>query len=58
MVRIYLIESGHRRQQRSVGVTADLKQRLTHHHEGKSPLKPWHGVAYFAFAAEANCRGV
>ena len=46
----------HQRQQHYVGITADLKQRLLQHNEGKSPhtrkFKPWNLVVYTAFADE------
>ena len=44
----------HQRQQHYVGITADLKQRLLQHNEGKSPhtrkFKPWNLAVYTAFA--------
>lgn len=56
MIYVYLIESVHQRQKHYVGITHDLKQRLADHNEGKSPhtgkFKPWHLVAYTAFADE------
>ena len=56
MTYVYLIESVHYQDHHYVGVTADLKQRFSHHNKGKSPhtrkFKPWHLVAYFAFADE------
>lgn len=58
MVYVYLIESVHQRQQHYVGITQDLKQRLSDHNEGKSPhtrkFKPWHLVAYTGFADEST----
>ena len=60
MVYVYLIESVHQRQQRYVGITHDLKQRLTDHNEGRSPhtqkFKPWRLVAYTGFADEQTAR--
>ena len=60
MTYVYLIESVHQRMQRSVGLTHDLKQRLADHNEGRSPhtrkFKPWHLVAYTAFADEQTAR--
>lgn len=58
MVYVYLIESVHQRQQHYVGITQDLKQRLSDHNEGKSPhtrkFKPWNLVAYAGFADEST----
>jgi len=49
MTYVYLIESVHLRQQRYVGITDALKQRLSDHNAGKSPhtakFKPWHLIA-------------
>ena len=54
MTYVYLIERIHSRQQHYVGITKDLKQRLTDHNEGKSPhtskFKPWNLVMYLGFA--------
>ncbi len=56
MIYVYLLESVNLRQHHYVGVTHDLKQRLSDHNEGKSPhtrkFKPWHLVAYVGFADE------
>jgi len=53
MTYVYLIESVHSRQQHYVGITKDLKQRLTNHNEGKLPhtskFKPWNLVLYLGF---------
>ena len=58
MVYIYLIESVHQRQQRYVGLTRNLKQRLVEHNGGKSPhtrkFRPWTLVVYTGFADEAT----
>ena len=60
MTYVYLIESVHLRQQHYVGITHDLKQRLTDHNEGKSPhtrkYKPWDLVTYTGFADEQTAR--
>lgn len=52
---VYLLESiGERK--RYVGVTSDLKRRLTEHNSGKSPhtskFMPWRLVTYVAFSDE------
>ncbi len=56
MTYVYLIESTLQRQQHYVGVTPDLKQRLTDDNDGKSPhtrkFRPWNLVAYIGFADE------
>ena len=56
MTYVYLIESVHQRQQHYIGITRDLKKRLTDHNEGKSShtrkFKPWNLVAYTGFADE------
>ena len=53
-----LIESVHYQSHHYVGVTVDLKQRLSHHNEGKSPhtrkFKPWNLVVYLGFADEQS----
>jgi predicted GIY-YIG superfamily endonuclease len=60
MTYVYVIESVNERQQHYVGMTADLKQRLTDHNDGKSPhtrkFKPWHLVVYLGFADEQTAR--
>jgi predicted GIY-YIG superfamily endonuclease len=60
MTYVYLIESANLRQQHYVGITHNLKQRLTHHNEGKSPptrkFKPWNLVVYLGFANEQAAR--
>ncbi len=56
MTYVYLIESASLRQQHYAGITRNLKLRLTHHNEGKSPhtrrFKPWNLVTYVGFADE------
>ncbi len=56
MIYVFLLESAHQRQQHYVGVTHDLKQRLSDPNEGKSPhirkFNPWHLVVYIGFAEE------
>ncbi|MBL9217152.1 MAG: GIY-YIG nuclease family protein [Opitutaceae bacterium] len=58
MIYVYLLESVHDRNQRYVGITADLKKRLADHNAGRSPHtskhKPWSLVAYTAFADETT----
>ena len=51
---VYLLQSERFPDQRYVGVTADLKQRIPDHNEGKSPhtskYVPWKLVTYVAFS--------
>ncbi len=56
MTYVYLIESVYYLDHHYVGVTDDLRERLSQHNEGKSPhtrkFKPWNLVSYIAFADE------
>ena len=58
MFYVYLIESISVRDQRYVGITTDLRQRLRDHNSGRSPhtmkLKPWQLRTYIAFSNEAK----
>jgi predicted GIY-YIG superfamily endonuclease len=60
MTYVYVIESVNQHRQHYVGITADLKQRLADHNDGKSPhtrkFSPWRLVAYTAFADEQTAR--
>ena len=51
---VYLLQSESVTDQRYVGVTSDLKQRLADHNAGKSPhtskYLPWKLVTYIAFS--------
>ena len=51
---VHLMESTHRSPYRYVGLTTNLKQRITDHNAGKSThtpkFKPWHLVTYVAFS--------
>jgi putative endonuclease len=53
---VYLLESEAVVGQRYVGVTSDLKHRLSEHNQGKSPhtakYAPWRLVTYIAFSDE------
>lgn len=53
---VYLLQSEARVDQRYVGLTSDLKQRLAEYNTGKSPHTskhlPWKLVAYIAFSDE------
>jgi putative endonuclease len=53
---VYLLQSESSADQRYVGVTSDLKQRLADHNAGKSPhtskYLPWRLVTYVAFSDE------
>src|SRR5438094_9937198 len=50
---VYLIESLSAQEERYVGMTRDLKQRLRAHSQGKSShtakFKPWTLISYIAF---------
>jgi len=56
MYYVYLLQSEAVVCQRYVGVTSDLKQRITEHNAGKSPhtskYVPWKLVTYVAFSDE------
>lgn len=60
MTYVYVIESTCERQQHYVGITANLKQRLADHNEGKSPhtrkYKPWRLVTYIGFTDNQTAR--
>jgi putative endonuclease len=53
---VYLLQSDASAGQRYVGITSDLKQRLTEHNAGKSrhtsKYVPWSLVTYIAFSDE------
>ena len=53
---VYLLQSEAHVDQRYVGITSDLKQRLAEHNAGKSPYTskyiPWKLVTYVAFSDE------
>lgn len=55
---VYLLESDSSPGQRYVGMTSDLKKRMSHHNAGKSShtskFTPWHLVTYIAFSNEAK----
>ncbi len=54
MKYVYLIQSIPFPDQRYIGVTSDLKNRLAAHNEGRSPhtskYKPWKLISYVAFS--------
>ena len=58
MKYVYLIRSVSHPDQRYVGLTSDLQERLKAHNEGRSPhtskYRPWELVAYVAFAEETK----
>ncbi len=60
MLYVYLIESLSESGQRYVGLTTDLKQRLTDHNDGKSAhtskYRPWRLNTYLAFSDEDKAR--
>jgi putative endonuclease len=51
---VYLLQSRAFVDQRYVGLTSDLKQRLAKHNSGKSPptskVAPWRLITYVAFS--------
>ena len=58
MFYVYLLESDVLPEQRYVGLTTDLKQRLAEHNAGKSAhtskFLPWRLVTYVAFSDQAK----
>ncbi len=54
MFYVYLIKSVNNPEQRYIGFTEDLKQRIKDHNDGLSPHKkkyaPWELVTYLAFS--------
>jgi predicted GIY-YIG superfamily endonuclease len=58
MKYVYLLESIPRPDERYIGLTDDLRARLSKHNEGGSPhtakFKPWRLVTYVAFSDEAK----
>ena len=61
MYYVYLIESLSAQGERYVGMTADLKQRLREHNQGKSShttkFSPWKLITYLAFSDRAKAEG-
>lgn len=57
---VYLLQSQSHPDQRYIGFTADLKQRLATHNAGRSiytaKYRPWELEAYFAFKTERRAR--
>jgi predicted GIY-YIG superfamily endonuclease len=57
---VYLLISLAKPNQRYVGFTTDLKQRLKHHNDGASvhtaKYRPWRLVSYFGFDDERRAR--
>jgi predicted GIY-YIG superfamily endonuclease len=57
---VYLLQSETFSEQRYVGITSDLKQRLAKHSAGKSPhtskYMPWRLVTYIAFSDLGKAR--
>ena len=55
---VYLIKSSSHPNQKYIGITSDLKERLNAHNEGRSPhtskYKPWMLITYIAFADESR----
>jgi putative endonuclease len=53
---VYLLQSESAADQRNIGVTSDLRQRLVEHNAGKSrhtsKFVPWKPVTYIAFSDE------
>ena len=57
---VYLIQSIPFPDQRYVGLTSDLKNRLSAHNEGRSPhtskYKPWKLITYVAFSKDEKAQ--
>jgi putative endonuclease len=55
---VYLLQSQSAADERYVGVTSDLRRRLTEHNAGQSShtskFKPWRIVTYVAFSDDAQ----
>ncbi|MBT8370807.1 MAG: GIY-YIG nuclease family protein [Deltaproteobacteria bacterium] len=55
---VYLIKSASHPDQKYIGITSDLKERLKTHNEGRSPhtskFKPWKLITYLAFSDESK----
>ena len=55
---VYLIKSTSHPDQKYIGITSDLKDRLKTHNEGRSPhtskYKPWQLVTYLAFSNKSK----
>jgi putative endonuclease len=60
MFYVYLLQSEAHDDQRYVGFTTELKQRLRKHNEGASihtaKFRPWRLVTYLAFESERKAR--
>jgi predicted GIY-YIG superfamily endonuclease len=60
MKYVYLLQSIPFQDQRYVGITSDVKNRLKVHNEGRSPhtsaYKPWRLVTYVAFSDDEKAR--
>ena len=58
MKYVYLIQSIPFPNQRYIGLTSDIKDRIDAHNEGRSPhtskYKPWKLVTYLAFSNESK----
>ena len=58
MIYVYLIESLEHAGERYVGLTHDMKVRLTSHNAGRSShtakFRPWRLVTYIAFSDETK----
>jgi len=58
MKYVYMIESIPHSDQRYIGLTSDIKERLKAHNEGRSKhtskFKPWKLITYFAFSEESK----
>lgn len=58
MKYVYLLQSLTRPEQRYIGLTSNVDQRLSDHNSGKSPhtskYRPWKIVTYHAFVDESK----
>jgi predicted GIY-YIG superfamily endonuclease len=56
MKYVYILRSVNHPDQRYFGITSDLRQRLAHHNDGRSPhtakFRPWRIETYIGFADE------
>jgi predicted GIY-YIG superfamily endonuclease len=58
MKYVYLIQSIPHPDQRYIGLTSDIKNRIPDHNEGKSShtakFKPWKLITYLGFSSESK----
>ena len=58
MKYVYLLQSIRNPNQRYIGITSDISDRLKAHNEGRSPhtskFKPWELITYIGFSNESK----